>query len=129
MLSCSATAVSAPRLRLSRLLCVDHSMQVSSRLLDITMFILPCSTLRGKYGTAMDVHEIAIRELISFFDFLRFLIIDPKMPFCIFAKSMLLDERIFLLGGRLMFTPCVPFVPHNVIFAHQRLSMAESCLV
>src|ERR1700730_14379775 len=88
-----------------RLFRDNHFMQVSSRLLNVEMFILSCSTFRGNYGTAMDVHEVSVGEFISFFNLLRFRIIDPKVPFCIFTKSVLLDELVLLLSGRLIFTP------------------------
>jgi hypothetical protein len=51
------------------------------------------------------------------------------MPLRVFGKSMQVDELILLLGGWLMFTPIVPFVPHYLSFVDQPFRKLESILV
>src|SRR3981081_1791483 len=47
------------------------------------------------------------------------------MPFAVFFKSMPLDEVIFLLRGRLVLAPCVPFIEHEVSVIDEFLGVVE----
>lgn len=73
----------------------------------------------------MDVDEVAIREFVPLLGVLRLLIVDTQMPFCILFKSVLIDELIFLLSGRLVVTPCVSFVARKVVVVHQLFSVIK----
>src|SRR6202030_1015970 len=104
-------------------------MQVSGSSFDIEMFVLSRSTFSTKQRTTMDINKVAVGESVSLFGVLRFLIVDAKMPFRVFSKSMLLDEIVFILSGGLVLNPCVSFVPHKVVFHHQPLSVIKCGLV
>jgi hypothetical protein len=47
------------------------------------------------------------------------------MPFAVFFKSMPLDEVIFLLRGRLVLAPCVPFIEHEFSVIDEFLGVVE----
>ena len=74
-------------------------MQVSGSSFDIEMFVLSCSTFSTKHRTTMDINKVAVGESVSLFGVLRLLIVDAKMPFRVFLKSMLLDEIVFILSA------------------------------
>ena len=77
----------------------------------------------------MDIHEVAVREAICLLCIFGSLIVDSQMPFRIFTKAMLLDERVFLLRGRLILTPRVSFVPDRVVLLDQSLCVLERGVV
>src|SRR5580704_17802081 len=100
-------------------------MQMSCSSFDIKVFVLSCSAFDGEHRATMNVDEVAIWEFVPLLGILRLLIVDTQMPFCVLFKSVLIDELIFLLSGRLVVTPCVSLVAHKTVFVHQSLSMIE----
>jgi hypothetical protein len=73
----------------------------------------------------VNILEITVGKLVPPFGVFRLLVVDAQMPFSVFFKSMPLDEVVFLLRGRLVLAPCVPFVEHEFSGADELLGVFE----
>src|SRR4051812_3789797 len=89
---------------------VQASVQVGRRCLDVIVFALPGARLRGQHTAAVDILEVAVRELVPGLALLGHLVVDSEMPLCVFADPVSLDELVLPLGRGLMFAPFVPVV-------------------
>ncbi|MEA2861677.1 MAG: hypothetical protein QOC72_3716, partial [Methylobacteriaceae bacterium] len=85
-------------------------MQVCGSGFDIEMLVLARPAFRGKHAAAMDILEISIRELVPSFGMFGVLVVDTQVPFCVFFKTVLFDEVVFLLRGGPMLAPRIPLV-------------------
>jgi hypothetical protein len=104
---------------------VYHSVQVRCGIFDVKVLVLARSAFGGDHAATVDFLEITIRKLVMPFGVVGFLVVDAQIPFPVFFESMLLQEGIFLLRGRLVLAPCVPFVEHESSFADELLGVLE----
>jgi hypothetical protein len=74
------------------------------------MFVLSRPAFCGNDSTTVHASEVAIGKLIPALGVLTLFSVDREMPFPILLEPMQADKVIFFLGGRLVFTPSVPFV-------------------
>src|SRR4029453_11584405 len=63
-----------------------------------------------QHTAAVDILEVAVRELVPGLALPGHLVVDSEMPPCVFADPVSLDELVLPLGRGLMFAPFVPVV-------------------
>src|SRR6266851_5614884 len=93
---------------------VEHVVQVSRRDLDVGVLSLRGPHLRGDDSAPIRVLEVAVGKLVPGLVVLGVLVVDTQIPPPVLTKSMLLDELVLLLGGRLVLAPVVPDVEIDV---------------
>src|SRR5215216_3556765 len=99
------------------------------RVLDVVVFVLSRPALGGEHSTAVDVLEIAVRELVPSFGILPPLVVDPQVPLPELTVPMLLDELVLLLCGRLVLAPRISLVYYDVTFLDEPSSVLECSVV
>ncbi len=104
---------------------IDHFVQVMRGSFYVKVFVLTRSAFGANHSTTVNILEITIGELIPSFGVFGLLVVDTQMPFAVFFKSMPLDEGIFLLRGRLVLAPCVPFIEHEFSVIDEFLGVVE----
>src|SRR3954468_5447675 len=77
----------------------------------------------------MNVHEVAVRKLVSALRLFAFLLIDPEMPLAVLRDAVLFNELILRGGRRLVLAPVVSLVEHCVAGLDQLLRVRVSLLV
>jgi len=107
----------------------DHRLQLGSRIFNFVIFMLACPALRSKHAASMNIFEIAVGKFVSSFRILGVPIVDPEMPFCIFAEPMETDELILCHCRRVMFTPRSPAVCNDAPLLDKFFSVLESASV
>src|SRR5258708_18468442 len=93
------------------------------------MPVLTSAALGRDQATAVDFDEVTVSKLVSRFGVFGLLFVDAQMPLRVLGEAVPVDEFIFLLRGRLVFTPCVAVVVHEFSVLYQRLRMLECLLV
>jgi hypothetical protein len=107
----------------------DHRLQLGRRIFDFVIFMLTCPALRSEHAASMNIFEIAVGKFVSSFRTLGVPIVDPEMPFCIFAEPMETDELVLCHRRRLMFTPRSPAVRNDVPLPDKFFSVLQSANV
>lgn len=107
----------------------DHRLQLGRRIFNFVIFMLACPALRSEHAASMNIFEIAVGKFVSSFRTLGVPIVDPEMPFCIFAEPMETDELVLCHRRRLMFTPRSPAVRNDVPLLDKFFSVLESANV
>jgi hypothetical protein len=92
---------------------------------DVEVLVLTRSAFGANQSTAVNILEITIGELVPSFGVFGLLVVDAQMPFAVFFKSMPFDEVIFLLRGRLVLIPRVPFIEHEFSVIDEFLGVFE----
>ena len=77
----------------------------------------------------MNIFEIAIGELVSLLGILRVMIVNPQMPFCIFAESVQSDEFVLFVCRRPMSAPCAFTVRYEVSLFDELHGKSKSVFV
>jgi len=103
----------------------DHRLELGRRIFNFVIFVLAGPTLRSKHAAAMNIFEIAIREFVSLFRILGVPMIDPEMPFCIFAEPMETDKLILCYCRRVMFAPRSPAVRNDLSLLDKVFSVLD----
>jgi hypothetical protein len=83
---------------------------VGHREFDVEVLALPGAGLRGQQPAAVDLLEVAVRELVPALPVLVLLVVDPEMPPGVLADPVLLDEVVLLLRRRPVLAPGVTVV-------------------
>src|SRR5712671_6925707 len=76
---------------------LNHPVQVSRRIFNISMLILSRPAFSRQQTAAMDILEIPVREFVMPLGVLGFLVIDAQMPFGILREPVPADKLVFLL--------------------------------
>jgi len=91
--------------------------------------MLTCPALRSEHTASMNIFKIAVWKFVSSFRIPGVPIVDPEMPFCIFAEPMETDEVVLCHRRRVMFTPRSPAVRNDVPLLDKFFSVLESANV
>jgi hypothetical protein len=121
----SAVLGSAPFRRPFVRASINRFVQVMRGFFNVKVLVLTRSAFGADHATAVNILEITVGKLVPPFGVFRLLVVDAQMPFSVFFKSMPLDEVVFLLRGRLVLAPCVPFVEHEFSGADELLGVFE----
>jgi hypothetical protein len=98
-------------------------MQMRGSILNVEVLILASPAFHRKYATPVDIFEIPIRKLVVSFGIFGFLAVNTQIPFPVFGETMKAKELIFLPRGRLVLTPCIPFVEHKSSLVYERFGV------
>jgi hypothetical protein len=102
---------------------IDHSVQVSGCAFNVEVLVLTGSAFRRQHSAAVHVLKISVRELVVSFAIFGLSVVNAQVPASIFAESMLSDELVLFLCGRLVLAPCVSFVGDEPALANESLGV------
>src|SRR6202030_1792826 len=106
---------------------IDHSVQVRCGIFDVEVLVLGRPAFRGQHSATMHVFKITIREFMPSLGILVLLLVDPQIPFRIFAEPMRCEELILRLRRRPMLAPRISFVEHKTPDDNEFLGKLECC--
>jgi len=75
----------------------DCLLQFCRCAFDFGVAVLASSGFHSEQAAAMHIFEIAIRESVSVLRIRTVPLVDPEVPFCIFAESVPTDELVLLV--------------------------------
>jgi hypothetical protein len=100
-------------------------VQVRCRVLDIIVLVLAGAAFCGDEATAVDVLEIPIGKFVMSLGVLRFFVIDSRIPFAVFGKTVEANEFVLLLCRRLVLAPCISLVEYKSSVVDKPFGMLE----
>ena len=71
----------------------------------------------------MDFFEIPIGKFIVSLCIFRMLVVNSKIPYAVFGKTVLL--KVFLLCGRSVLTPSIPLVEYKSLLVDKLFGMVK----
>jgi hypothetical protein len=108
---------------------INHPMQVRDCILNIEMFILSRSALRGKQRASMHFLEVTVRKFVPLLGVPALLVVDCQMPLRVRVESIGTNELVFFVRRGLVFTPRISFVKDYFPLLDHLFRMLECCLV
>jgi hypothetical protein len=100
---------------------VEQSTQVGGGPLDVGIFVLVGTRLCGKYCTAVDPLEVAVRKLVAVLGIWRLFVVLAQVPPGKLDKPVLLDEALLRRPRRLVIGPSIALVEYAAPVADELL--------
>src|ERR1700686_2726193 len=89
---------------------INHSVYVSGCILYIKILVLSRPAFGRQNCATMHFYEVAVGKFISAFSVFILLVVNPQVPLTVLIKSVLTDEIVLFLSGRLILAPGISFV-------------------
>jgi hypothetical protein len=104
---------------------VDFFEKIVKRVADAVVVILPGTALTGDHRTPVERVEVAVGKQIPALCALGFVRVFAEMPLRELREAVVVDERVFVVGGRRVFTPVVSLVERDLVAAEETFGVSE----
>jgi len=93
--------------------------------LDVVVVVLARPRLSREDRPAVNLLEVAVRELVARLRLLVGVVVDAEVPATVLGSAVLLDELVLLRRRRLMLAPIVAVVAHGLAVIDELLRVLE----